>query len=104
MKNHISVYAYASGGLRHIGAFTGNDNNSSYYVKAKLSPDGSLLASGASNDVVCLWKVDCPGAPIGRLKVSRSLPELGVCLTWRCVRYLMISTCSRRFARPSSRA
>lgn len=74
VKNHISVYAYASGGLRPVGAFTGNENNSSYYIKAKLSPDGSLLASGASNDVVCLWQVDCPGAPIGRLKVTR-LPD-----------------------------
>ncbi|CAN0517679.1 unnamed protein product, partial [Ectocarpus sp. 8 AP-2014] len=40
---------------------------SSYYIKAKLSPDGSLLASGATDDSVCLWQVDCPGLPVARL-------------------------------------
>ncbi|CAM9868860.1 unnamed protein product [Scytosiphon promiscuus] len=67
VKDHVSVYAYASGSLRHLGAFTGNQNRSSYYIKAKLSPDGSLLASGATNDALCLWQVDCPGPPVARL-------------------------------------
>lgn len=71
VKNRISVYAYASGALRSVGAYTGNENSSSYYIKAKLSSDGSLLASGSTNDAVCLWQVDCPGAPIARLMVSR---------------------------------
>ena len=70
VKNHISVYSYASGSLRPRGTFTGNNNTSSYYIKAKLSPDGSLLASGATNDAVCLWQVDRPGPPVARLMVS----------------------------------
>lgn len=51
---------------------------SSYFIKAKLSPDGSLLASGATNDAVCLWQVDCPGLPVARLTVSLSsfLPHI----------------------------
>lgn len=53
-----------------MGAYTGNDNSSSYYIKAKLSPDGSLLASGATDDAVCLWRVGSPGQPIARLVVS----------------------------------
>ena len=76
VKNHISVYSYASGSLRPRGTFTGNNNTSSYYIKAKLSPDGSLLASGATNDAVCLWKVDCPGPPAARLVVSARSPHL----------------------------
>ncbi|CAM9502237.1 unnamed protein product, partial [Ectocarpus sp. 12 AP-2014] len=67
VKNRVSVYAYACGGLRPLGAYTGNANRSSYYIKAKLSPDGSLLASGAADDAVCLWQVDCPGLPVARL-------------------------------------
>ncbi|CBN74423.1 denticleless homolog [Ectocarpus siliculosus] len=67
VKNRISVYAYTCGGLRPLGAYTGNANRSSYYIKAKLSPDGSLLASGATDDAVCLWQVDCPGLPVARL-------------------------------------
>eukprot|EP00904_Undaria_pinnatifida_P005694 jgi/Undpi1/2254/HiC_scaffold_13.g05640.m1 len=91
VKNHISLYAYASGRLRHLGAFTGNENNSSYYIKAKLSPDGSLLASGGSNDAVCLWRVDCPGAPIGRLK-GHANEVTGV--DWCRSESLKLATCS----------
>ncbi|CAN0166502.1 unnamed protein product, partial [Ectocarpus sp. 8 AP-2014] len=47
---------------------------SSYYIKAKLSPDGSLLASGATDDSVCLWQVDCPGLPVARLTSTPPLP------------------------------
>ncbi|CAM9825985.1 unnamed protein product [Ectocarpus fasciculatus] len=67
VKNRVSVYAYASGGLRPLGTYTGNASRMSYYIKAKLSPDGSLLASGATDDAVCLWQVDCPGPPVARL-------------------------------------
>lgn len=70
MKNHISVYSYAAGSLQSLGSYTGNSNASSYYIKAKLSPDGSLLASGATNDAVCLWQVERPGPPIARLMAS----------------------------------
>lgn len=82
VKNHVSVYAYSCGSLRALGAFTGNENRSSYYIKAKLSPDGSLLASGATDDALCLWNVDCPGPPVARLTVSASmlLPALPWCL------------------------
>lgn len=74
VKNKISVYMYTAGTLVPRGVFTGNTNTSSYYIKAKLSPDGSLLASGSPGDAVCLWEVDSPGAPIARLEVSfRSL-------------------------------
>lgn len=52
-----------------MGTFTGNENVSSYYVKAKLSPDGSLLASGSPTDDVCVWDVAWSGNPIARLKV-----------------------------------
>lgn len=64
------MYSYSLGSLRNLGTFTGNQNSSSYYIKAKLSPDGSMLASGSTDDAVCLWRVDSPGAPIARLMVS----------------------------------
>lgn len=70
MKDRISVYSFNSGGLRRLGTFTGSNNATSYYIKAKLSPDGSMLASGSTNDDVCLWQVDCPGPPMARLKVG----------------------------------
>ncbi len=64
------MYSFRSGGLRRLGTYTGSNNASSYYIKAKLSPDGSMLACGSTYDDVCLWQVNCPGPPMARLKVG----------------------------------
>lgn len=74
VKSQVSVYRYLSGMLCSMGSYTGNENVSSYYVKAKLSPDGLLLASGSPTDSVCVWDVAWPGAPIARLKVFHFPP------------------------------
>lgn len=79
VKSEVSVYRYLSGTLRPLGSYTGNDNVSSYYVKARLSPDGNFLASGSPTDSVCIWDVSYPGAPIARLKVRNRESETDAC-------------------------
>ncbi|CAM9991654.1 unnamed protein product, partial [Discosporangium mesarthrocarpum] len=67
VKSQVTVYRYHSGSLQLTGHYTGNGNTSSFYVRAKLSPDGTLLASGSTTNAVCIWEVARPGPPMARL-------------------------------------
>uniref|UniRef100_A0A4W3IGX8 Uncharacterized protein n=1 Tax=Callorhinchus milii TaxID=7868 RepID=A0A4W3IGX8_CALMI len=59
-----NIYMFNLTGLRNapVATFSGHQN-STFYVKSSLSPDGQFLLSGSSDNNAYIWKVSNPRQP-----------------------------------------
>lgn len=64
--NVIYEYNCASLDPNPVATYSGHQN-STYYVKSKLSPDDNYLLSGSSDNYAYIWKVGHSGKPLFRL-------------------------------------
>ncbi|XP_078001283.1 denticleless protein homolog [Glandiceps talaboti] len=64
------IYQYNCAGISTtpVARYTGHLNNSSFYVKAALSPDDQYLLSGSSDDNAYIWHVGKSEKPLFQLK------------------------------------
>lgn len=53
--------------------------NHTYYVKTCLSADGRYLASGSSDNLAYIWRINKPGRPL--IKLSGHKEEV-TCISW----------------------
>ncbi|XP_011309380.1 protein lethal(2)denticleless [Fopius arisanus] len=90
MDNNIYAYNISSYNPRPCSEFYGHEN-STFYVKICLSPDGKYLASGSSDEQAYIWKTSKPGGPL--VKLSGHTKEV-TCVAWCNVGDLKIVTCS----------
>lgn len=63
----IYMYSCTALGQEPVCTFAGH-MNSTFYVKAALSPDDMYLLSGSSNNDAFIWRVSDPTAPPTLLK------------------------------------
>ncbi|XP_011499985.1 PREDICTED: protein lethal(2)denticleless-like [Ceratosolen solmsi marchali] len=90
MDNIIYAYNISSYNSKPIAEYYGH-KNSTFYVKACLSPDGKYLASGSSDELAYIWHTKRPGAPL--LKLSGHREEV-TCIAWCSLGESKIVTCS----------
>ncbi|XP_063974719.1 protein lethal(2)denticleless [Diachasmimorpha longicaudata] len=90
MDNNIYAYNISSYNPKPVGEYYGHEN-STFYVKTCLSPDGKYLASGSSDEQAYIWKTSRPGGPL--VKLSGHTKEV-TCVAWCNVGELKIVTCS----------
>ncbi|XP_058804222.1 protein lethal(2)denticleless isoform X2 [Phymastichus coffea] len=90
MDNTIYAYNVLSYNPKPIAEYYGH-KNSTFYVKACLSPDGKYLASGSSDELAYIWHTKKPGTPL--LKLSGHREEV-TCIAWCSVGESKIVTCS----------
>ncbi|KAI4490717.1 hypothetical protein M0804_003661 [Polistes exclamans] len=90
MDNVIYAYNITSYDEYPIAQFYGHQN-STYYVKTSLSPDGKYLISGSSDEIAYIWHTKRSGEPI--VKLSGHTEEV-TCLAWCAVGETKIVTCS----------
>ncbi|XP_032685046.1 protein lethal(2)denticleless isoform X2 [Odontomachus brunneus] len=89
--DHV-IYAYNLSSYSHepLGTYYGHQNHT-YYVKTCLSADGRYLASGSSDNLAYIWRINKPGRPLIKLSGHR---EEVTCISWCSVGDLKIVTCS----------
>ncbi|XP_064106296.1 denticleless protein homolog [Macrobrachium nipponense] len=66
MDNIIYAYHLANPTQKPVAEYSGHIN-STYFVKSCLSPCGSYLLSGSSDNNAYIWLTDKPGEPIAKL-------------------------------------
>lgn len=66
-NDNIYMYNCTALGQEPLATFSGH-LNSTFYVKAALSPDNLYLISGSSDNETYIWKVSDPTAPPVLLK------------------------------------
>ncbi|XP_069167941.1 LOW QUALITY PROTEIN: denticleless protein homolog [Procambarus clarkii] len=66
MDNTIYAYHLANPTPKPVAEYTGHVNLT-YFVKSCISPCGSYLLSGSSDNCAYIWLTDSPGQPIARL-------------------------------------
>ncbi|GAB0094634.1 Protein lethal(2)denticleless [Sergentomyia squamirostris] len=96
MDNTIYSYNIASYDREPMQKYTGF-KNSSYYIRACLSPDGQYLLSGSSDERAYVWNVDCPRPLVtlcGEESFSAGQDVEVSCVSWSRARDLCIVTCS----------
>ncbi|EFN76938.1 protein lethal(2)denticleless isoform X2 [Harpegnathos saltator] len=89
--DHV-IYSYNVSSHSHelLATYYGHQNHT-YYVKTCLSADGRYLASGSSDNLAYIWRVNKPGKPLIRLSGHR---EEVTCIAWCNVGDTKIVTCS----------
>ncbi|XP_015191632.1 PREDICTED: protein lethal(2)denticleless [Polistes dominula] len=90
MDNVIYAYNISSYNTYPVAQFYGHQN-STYYVKTSLSPDGRYLTSGSSDEIAYIWHTKRSGEPI--IKLSGHTEEV-TCIAWCTVGETKIVTCS----------
>ncbi|XP_012265340.2 protein lethal(2)denticleless [Athalia rosae] len=90
MDNIIYAYNIATYNPKPVGEYYGHQN-STFYVKSCLSPDGSYLASGSSDELAYIWHTGRPGRPL--VKLSGHTAEV-TCIAWCGIGETKIVTCS----------
>ncbi|XP_043505675.1 protein lethal(2)denticleless isoform X2 [Polistes fuscatus] len=90
MDNVIYAYNITSYDEYPIARFYGHQN-STYYVKTSLSPDGKYLISGSSDEIAYIWHTKRSGEPI--VKLTGHTEEV-TCIAWCAVGETKIVTCS----------
>ncbi|KAK0095467.1 hypothetical protein PV326_008285 [Microctonus aethiopoides] len=78
LDNVIYAYNLSSYSEQPIAEFYGHQN-STFYVKNCVSPDGQYLASGSSDENAYIWRTDKPGRPF--IKLKGHTDEV-TCVTW----------------------
>ncbi|XP_068215363.1 protein lethal(2)denticleless-like [Palaemon carinicauda] len=66
MDNIIYAYHLANPTQKPVAEYSGHVN-STYFVKSCLSPCGSYLLSGSSDNNAYIWLTDKPGEPVAKL-------------------------------------
>ncbi|XP_042213608.1 protein lethal(2)denticleless-like [Homarus americanus] len=66
MDNVIYAYHLANPTPKPVAEYTGH-KNLTYFVKSCISPCGSYILSGSSDNSAYIWLTDRPGNPIARL-------------------------------------
>ena len=61
-NDNIYMYSCTALGQEPLGTFSGH-LNSTFYVKAALSPNDMYLVSGSSDNNAYIWRVTDPSAP-----------------------------------------
>ncbi|XP_046416465.1 protein lethal(2)denticleless isoform X1 [Neodiprion virginianus] len=90
MDNIIYAYNIATCNPKPVAEFYGHQN-STFYVKSCLSPDGRYLASGSSDEFAYIWNTSKPGRPL--VKLSGHTAEV-TCIAWCSIGEAKIVTCS----------
>lgn len=90
MDNIIYAYNISSYNKKPFAEFYGHEN-STFYVKTCLSPDGQYLASGSSDSQAYIWKTNKPGSPL--VQLAGHTKEV-TCVAWCSVGETKIVTCS----------
>ncbi|XP_056424233.1 denticleless protein homolog isoform X2 [Hyla sarda] len=87
-----NIYMFNVAGLKSdpVSVFSGH-NNSTFYIKSSLSPDGQFLLSGSSDHNAYIWQVSKPYAPPIMLQ-GHSQEVTSV--TWSPTDFTKIVTCS----------
>uniref|UniRef100_A0A1B0DL21 Uncharacterized protein n=2 Tax=Phlebotomus papatasi TaxID=29031 RepID=A0A1B0DL21_PHLPP len=96
MDNTIYCYNISSYDREPLQRYIGF-KNSSYYIRACLSPDGQYLLSGSSDEKAYVWNVDSP-RPVATLSGDESYSssqEVEVsCVAWSRSKDMRLVTCS----------
>eukprot|EP00062_Callorhinchus_milii_P019229 gi/632973600/ref/XP_007903231.1/ PREDICTED: denticleless protein homolog [Callorhinchus milii] len=87
-----NIYMFNLTGLRNapVATFSGHQN-STFYVKSSLSPDGQFLLSGSSDNNAYIWKVSNPRQPP---TVLQGHSQEVTSVTWCPSDFTKIATCS----------
>ncbi|XP_053565334.1 denticleless protein homolog [Bombina bombina] len=87
-----NIYMFNVTGLKSdpVSVFNGHQN-STFYIKSSVSPDGQFLLSGSSNQSAYIWQVSDPMAPPTML-LGHSQEVTSV--TWCPTDFSKIATCS----------
>ncbi|XP_063774318.1 denticleless protein homolog [Pseudophryne corroboree] len=87
-----NIYMFNIAGLKSdpVSVFSGHQN-STFYIKSSLSPDGQFLLSGSSDHSAYIWQVSNPQAPPMMLQ-GHSQEVTSV--TWCPSDFTKVATCS----------
>ncbi|CAN2387418.1 signal transduction involved in G2 DNA damage checkpoint [Pristimantis euphronides] len=87
-----NIYMFNIAGLKSdpVSVFNGHDN-STFYIKSSLSPDGQFLLSGSSDHSAYIWQVSKPCAP--PLMLQGHSQEV-TSVTWSPTDFTKLVTCS----------
>ncbi|XP_053314665.1 denticleless protein homolog [Spea bombifrons] len=87
-----NIYMFNATGLRTdpVSVFSGHQN-STFYIKSSVSPDGQFLLSGSSDSSAYIWQVSDPQAP--PVTLTGHCQEV-TSVTWCQSDFTKIATCS----------
>ncbi|XP_071996271.1 denticleless protein homolog [Engystomops pustulosus] len=87
-----NIYMFNIAGLKNdpVSVFSGHQN-STFYIKSSLSPDGQFLVSGSSDHSAYIWQVSNPYTP--PLMLQGHSQEV-TSVTWSPTDFTKIVTCS----------